>query len=250
MSWLARLRSRRTAGAPRSSVHTNVAGARAARARRARRGDSLIEVMAALAIASIGVVGLSSMQGTVVSSNKDAQETTFAIGFARTWLERIKRDALLWTEPLEPTLVRNFVVAGRGSPANSADYFLPTGVWSVPVPLHAAESAGANSRGIDVGAVDFGMPGAPITNAAIHYCVNTRFTTSDLAANGNPAKMTAVVRVWWSRRASANLTDYKAGIGLARESGCGGYIPTDPDLRSPNLRVLYLSTPIRFTTSP
>jgi prepilin-type N-terminal cleavage/methylation domain-containing protein len=225
--------------------------ARATRANRARRGDTLIEVMAALAIATIGIVGISSMQSTIVRSNQDSSETSVAIGFGRTWLERIKRDALLWNAPDAPAVVRATVVAGRNVSGSNAAYFLPDGNWAVPVPLHNQESAGANGRGIDVGARDFGLPGEPIvTNAAIHYCVNTRFTISETASNGFPAKMTAAVRVWWTRQASLNVTTYTGGILQARAGGCVSYLPTNAELASQDLRVLYLSTPIRFTTNP
>jgi type II secretory pathway pseudopilin PulG len=221
--------------------------ARRRRARGALRGDSLIEVMAALAIASIGIVGITSMQSTVVRSNQDAQDTTVAISFARTWLERIKRDALLWQAPVVPTTLHGNVVLGRSVSGSGDQYFLAGGGWGVPVPLYNQESAGANSRGIDVGAPDFALPGSPIvTNEQIHYCVNTRFSTTELAANGFPAKMTAAVRVWWTRRASLNETDYTGPMLQVRANGCGAVIPDDTQLRSRHLRVLYLSTPLRF----
>lgn len=230
--------------------------ARAARARRARHGDSLLEVMIALAVASIGVVGLASMQGATARSNQDSQETTIAISFAKTWLERIKRDALGWTAAMDPSLMRTNVLAGRNTGlAFSDNYFVPTPPadddWAVPVPLHAAESSGANNRGIDVGAPNVALPGQPIVaNRDIHYCVNVNFVTTQNATDGLTEKMLATVRVWWTRRASLEQTNY-SGIALdvRGAAGCAARLPTAAELASPDMRVLYLSAPIRFTSS-
>lgn len=243
MNWLRLL--------PRS-LRDRHAGARAGRARRALRGDSLIEVMAAVAIASIGMVGISTMQGTVVRSNADAQETNVAIGFARTWLERIKRDALHWTAPVQAQTIQAALMVGRAPTANSASYFIPVGLqntWSVPIPLHTGESPGANVRGIDVGAADFGLTGSPlVTNADIHYCANVHFSASQVSVAGLPEKMTATVRVWWHRRASLNQNNMDTSFTTVRGAGgCAALLPTPAMLTSPDVRVLYLSTPLRYT---
>ncbi|MFM2416203.1 MAG: hypothetical protein RL385_926, partial [Pseudomonadota bacterium] len=87
-------------------------------------GFTLIEVMIAVAIITIGSTGLFAMQGATLRANADASETTVATAFASTWLERIKRDALTWT------------LRGNADLANTLNLQAPVGctsnAWFVP----------------------------------------------------------------------------------------------------------------------
>lgn len=223
------------------------------RGRRARHsaGYTLIEVMIAIAVAAIGISGIVFMQTATVRSNQDALETQVATVFARTWIERIRRDALMWTAPGNPA--RATILMGRnlGLP-NSANYFVPTAVdddvWDVPIPMAglAAESSGANYHGVDVGAVDPTMAPMPVTNGDIYYCANTKFTIVHVV-NGQTNALRADVRVWWNRKASLNETDYTPGIARVRGGGCESWVPTSPILRDARFRVVYLSTYLRWT---
>lgn len=222
---------------------------RTQRSRRKQQGDSLLEVMAALTITAIGVLGITSMQSATARSNRDATETKVALSFARTWLERVKRDALAWQAPGVPP--RGQILAGRnlGVP-NSADYFVPTApladTWSAPVPLHNGESSGANARGIDVGAPDPIFNNAIVPGNATFYCVNFKFVTEEIDALGRDEVIRATARVWWARGGvTANYTG--AGIVAARANGCASVIPTALELASNDVRVVYLSTLLTYT---
>lgn len=227
------------------------------RQERSRAGYTLIEVMVAIAVSAIGISGIVFMQSATVRSNQDALETQTATVFARTWIERIRRDALMWTALGPPD--RAQILAGRNlGIAGAEDYFavtLPTDDnWDVPVPLEppAFESSGANYHGVDVGAIDPLLPVATnvVRNADIYFCANTKFTEVHRVNNLTNA-LRADVRVWWSRKASLNETDYAAGIGRVRANGCSSWIPTSAELRDPGLyrfRVVYLSTYLRWTT--
>jgi prepilin-type N-terminal cleavage/methylation domain-containing protein len=223
---------------------------------RARRGGyTLIEVMVAIAISAIGVSGIVFMQQATVVSNQDAHETQIATIFARTWIERMKRDALLWTEAGPPPVGAMF--AGRVEVANPATYFVPTaantdvGAWTVPIPMGppATESSGANYHGVDVGARDLAINGAPVvSNADIYYCANTKFVTVH-TVNNLPNAIRATVRVWWIRRSSLNTTSYR-GILAVRAGGCQAFVPSSPALQDAGqgrFRVTYLSTILRWT---
>lgn len=63
------------------------------------RGFTLIEVMMALTILTIGILGVISMQKSAVVANSDAQQFTVATQIARTWVDRLHRDASQWTAP-------------------------------------------------------------------------------------------------------------------------------------------------------
>lgn len=65
--------------------------------RRRARGFTLIEVMMALTVLTIGLLGVVALQATTISSNRSAQQFTVANAAARTWLQRLQRDANRWT---------------------------------------------------------------------------------------------------------------------------------------------------------
>jgi prepilin-type N-terminal cleavage/methylation domain-containing protein len=218
---------------------------------RSQRGYTLIEVMVAIAISAIGISGIVAMQSATARSNQDAHETQVATMFARTWIERIKRDAVMWTAAGNPA--PGVIFAGRNlGLANSGNYFVPDApnndAWGVPIPMAGApESPGANFHGVDVGAQDRLLPGAPVVqNADIYYCVNTKFAQIHVVG-GLTNAMRADVRVWWSRKASLDQTNYVGGITLVRGAGCQSSIPTSVTLRNGAFRVVYLSTFLRWT---
>lgn len=68
----------------------------ALRAKR-QRAFTLIEVMMALTVLTIGLLGVVALQATTISSNRSAQQFTVANAAARTWLQRLRRDANRWT---------------------------------------------------------------------------------------------------------------------------------------------------------
>jgi prepilin-type N-terminal cleavage/methylation domain-containing protein len=233
---------------------------RSARAPR-RLGYTLIEVMVGVAISAIGISGIVLMQSATVRSNQDAHETQVATSFARTWLERNKRDALLWTGPGTLQAPGAMFATRNTALANSGTYFSPTeanqDVWAVPIPLtNAPESAGANYQGVDVGAVDNVVPFtgvvAPVrrvANGDIYYCTNTKFVQVHTSL-GQPDALRATVRVWWQRKASLNEADYTPGLQAVRAGGCESFLPTSADLQDPQgrFRVVYLSTVVRWTS--
>lgn len=178
--------------------------------------------------------------------------------FARTWLERVKRDALLWTASGTPVVGTMFADRGVGLP-NSAAYFVPSapaadvGAWAVPIPVAGApESSGANFHGVDVGAIDLALPpGAPqvVTARDIYYCANTKFVTVH-NVNNQPNAIRATVRVWWNRKSTLNDSDYTPGITAVRAGGgCQAFLPSSAQLQDPagRFRVVYLSTILRWT---
>ena len=220
--------------------------ARALRHARRRRGDSLIEVMAALVILAIGVLGTSSMQIATSRSNRDAFETTAATNFARVWLERVKRDALAWTQAGNPVTTQ--ITQGRTVP--DPDYFRPVlesaPTWTVPAPLYAGESAGANGRGMDVGAID-PITNVPVGVAETYYCVNLRFVVDANDSMGNADAIRVVARVWWIRGETAPVASYQPLVAARTANGCAGVMPNATQLSQRNMRVVYQDAYITWT---
>jgi prepilin-type N-terminal cleavage/methylation domain-containing protein len=156
--------------------------------KRARAGYTLLEIMTAVFIMTIGAAGILAMQGASVRSNQDANETTTAINFATTWVERIKRDARLWTEVGQTGLERTRYLKMAGS--NPSTWFLPSS--------YASESAGADYYGFDTA-----------EEGDVRFCVNLSLTaahaynptTQGVAAIADVNAVRADVRVWWHRAA-------------------------------------------------
>jgi prepilin-type N-terminal cleavage/methylation domain-containing protein len=188
-----------------------------------RAGFTLIEVMVAASLFLIGIVGVVYMQSASVRSNQDAYESMVATHFARTWLDRIKRDALGWTAAGLPNVVNMFTAPAR--PGSAPSYFVPgalpatgSGLW----PLDANESASINYHGVELGRTD-PLTGLVVAPADIYYCAFGWFTAGPNNAAGLMTEMRADVTVWWSRKGSLEATNY-ADISAARASarGCDG----------------------------
>ena len=166
--------------------------------RRALAGYTMLEIMISVVVMTIGATGILAMQGASVRSNQDASETTVAINFATTWMERIKRDARSWnligTADLGGTNTQYLKLAATAN-----------GVWSVPTTT-APESAGADYFGFDtpVGA----------TPDLVRYCVNVRFTQAH-TFSGSVDAVRADVVVWWHRSSSRDTSRANATCATA-----------------------------------
>jgi prepilin-type N-terminal cleavage/methylation domain-containing protein len=61
-------------------------------------GFTLIEVMIAIGIMTVGSLGILAMHQAVSNANRAAHEMNTALAITERWLERIERDSLSWTE--------------------------------------------------------------------------------------------------------------------------------------------------------
>jgi prepilin-type N-terminal cleavage/methylation domain-containing protein len=63
------------------------------------RGYTMVEVMAALAILTVGASGVIAMQKATQLANQSARNLATATAVAETWVERLRADALMWNNP-------------------------------------------------------------------------------------------------------------------------------------------------------
>lgn len=231
--------------------------------RRRRAGFTLIEVMVGVLLSAIGIAGITFMQTASVRANQDAQETTVATNFARTWLERVKRDALLWRTPGNPNVGLMFPL--RGAPASN--YFVPGMGWTAPRPLLrpaglAQESSGADYRGIEVGSPSDPLdPGSPaVRTSDIYYCAHLRFTTVQNDTAGQAVAMAVDARVYWGRKGALGATSFQNMVPIREDAaGCENpaYAFTDAQMLANTtcalgggstycMRVHYLRTIVRM----
>ena len=202
-----------------------------ARKRMTRRdGFTLVEVMTAVALMIVASAGILTMQGATTKANQIAQETTVAIDFAQTWMERLKRDSLRWT------------AVGQTARMNGPLYLSmePSGagqdIWNVPAAT-ATEAPAADAYGFEVGPADDG--------ARIRYCMGFRNVIQHLGANPltgtlDDDTVRVDVRVWWHRQ------NFDQGLADMTNNRCdGAATPINVGARN-DVRVVYLSNVLRW----
>jgi type IV pilus modification protein PilV len=179
--------------------------------RRAVAGYTMLEIMISVVVMTIGATGILAMQGASVRSNQDASETSIAVNFATTWMERVKRDARLWTAQTNASLVANTKYLSM--------YAATPNAWAVP-PTTAPESAGADYFGFDT----------PIATGDVRYCVNLRFNIAH-AIGGQVDAMRADVMVWWHRNAQDTTRNTQACATALTDTQASSASAADRQLR-------------------
>jgi prepilin-type N-terminal cleavage/methylation domain-containing protein len=157
------------------------------------RGYTAVEVLMAMTIMAIGAAAVMSMQKAAIQGNLDARKTDLANSIARTWVERLQRDAMNWTMPSSayPT-GDDFAAARLIQPYVGKGWYLPTALMKITTP--ETMSPGFDILGRDVEFND--LPNA-------QFCVNVRLTwltpPALTASPVEPGLIRADVRVLWPR---------------------------------------------------
>jgi len=148
-------------------------------------GYTVLEVMVALAVLTIGTAGVVAMQKTTVLGNARARDLGTANAIAATWAERLRADGLVWTEVAGLSNLGNtrwLNVVGTDFPTitgNEGQWVRPAADWTSGI------SYQANVQGLDTEPVD--------TNAEAGFCTNLRLTQM------LPTMIRAEIRVFWLR---------------------------------------------------
>ncbi len=152
------------------------------RARRLKqRGYTLIELMMALALFSVAVLGIIAMQKIVVMSNQHARNLATAQRIAQSWAGQLQMDSTQWR---------------IGNPSG----FLNTNAtWDRPA-YNAARRFGAA----------FDALGNPLTDSQLtraRFCTHVRLSwmyRDTLGATGN-GMLRAEIRVFWQKEGETAL---------------------------------------------
>lgn len=147
--------------------------------RRARRGYTLVELMMALAIFMLSVLGIMSMQKVVASSNAHARNLAMAQHLAHATAAQLEMDGTLF----------------RGA---------PTGAWLVPEPSPGKWKRLSYSAARKFGSAfdGFGTALADTDKSQARFCTNVRVvwlfpTTMGRENNG---VLRGEIRVYWPRQ--------------------------------------------------
>lgn len=146
--------------------------------RRARAGFTLLEVMLALAVLLIGVMGIIALQRATMHANYDARSTSVATVNQARWSSILRRSALLWTD--------------SGGSTIGVPYLNQIGAgWFIPQP---------NNGAADEYAMDwYGRPTSVAANA--RYCTLIRLQW--LSPNQS---MRADIITFWARQGQTAIT--------------------------------------------
>ncbi len=161
------------------------------RLRRRQAGFTLLEVMIALAIMTFGAVGLMSLQQASTRGNMNARMMSTGVEINRRWLERVRADALAWTNnrtavDRQDTLYLNDAIA----PVAGSDWYAP--------PNSPRGFAGADWYGRDSNVDDCDVAGDAACRP-IRYCTHLRV---EWIVTNSVARVDA--RTFWYRAGSAN----------------------------------------------
>jgi len=146
-----------------------------------QRGYTLVELMMALALFTVAMLGIISMQKITVVSNAHAKNVAIAERIAQAWSAQLEMDATAWR-----------VAYGAGFLSNPAG-------WQRPLPARGFGSA-------------FDALGNPLTDSATdlaraQFCTHVRLTwlyPTTTGVSGN-ATLRAEIRVFWLRDGEAPL---------------------------------------------
>jgi type IV pilus assembly protein PilV len=169
------------------------------------RGYTLVELMMALALFAVAVVGIIAMQKITVVSNAHAKNIAMAQRIAQAWAGQLEMDGTAWQT------------------AFGAGWLNATNVWQRPAYISAREFGAA-----------FDALGNPLSDANLsqaRFCTHVRMAwlyPNTMGVGGN-GMLRAEIRVFWLRdggvpldstatMCSASQTPVQAtAIGLATE---------------------------------
>jgi prepilin-type N-terminal cleavage/methylation domain-containing protein len=201
------------------------------------RGYTVIEVLLAMTVLTIGASAVISMQKASMQGNFDARKTDVANGIARMWMERIRRDAMSWTLPSSASgAASNFSNASLLGHAG-AGWFLPKDYLPATAPF-ASISPGFDLLGRDVPSV----AGLTTSTAPPVFCVHLNETwLVQNATTPTDSLLRVDLRVIWRR--GITTTAYATGP-------CDSTVATAA-IPDPKLYVsLYMTTAVRANGLP
>jgi prepilin-type N-terminal cleavage/methylation domain-containing protein len=201
------------------------------------RGYTAIEVLMAMTVFAVGAAGVIAMQRASIQGNADARKLDVANSIARDWLERLRRDATMWTQPGILTQTQYL--------SQTATYY---GNWALPEVACPAATSGSNSNadGLCPAFDIFGRDLAQDHYVDAQFCANIRL---DNASTGNPDLIRAEVRVYWPRLLPQALTaPYSGAHGFCDAAGITASNGPDGASGGPNVyHFVYASTMLRMS---
>ncbi len=192
------------------------------------RGFTLIEVMMAMSVMTIGALGIMSMQQASTRGNMSARQMTVASQSTQLWLDRTRRDAVGWNQPNVAAIAGTSILSNLPAAGSSG--------WFTPAPTMPGESAG------------FDWFGNEVALAQGRYCTQLNLTW---VISGQLVRVDA--RTWWHRRGNGDGDTSFADGTLFPNCGTGSEAAVTGELETsaaPRLHSVYASTLVRWRRVP
>lgn len=165
--------------------------------RASKRGYTVVEVMMALAVLTLGAAGVIAMQKATIVANVNARNLATANAIAQSWMERMRVDAQAWNEQGGSPDIANtqwLNLAVNAPPTNGSGWFTPN-VVNVNTTFPAGSPV-ADVMGADLYAGD--------TTALVPaFCTQVRLTRFANSQSSQIAQfyraIRVEVRVVWAR---------------------------------------------------
>ncbi len=194
----------------------------------------------AMTVFAVGAASVIAMQRASIQGNSDARKLDMANAIARDWLERLRRDAMMWTQNSVAT------------PLGQTNYIKLTstyyGKWAMPTTLCPATATGSNADGLCPAFDILGRDLAQDKYGDASFCVNIWLDSA--SADGGAADLVrAEVRVYWPRQLTQSATaPYSGGNGFCDTAALGATNGPDGATGGPAVyHFVYASTMLRLT---
>ena len=173
------------------------------RSRGRRAGYTLVELMMALALFTVAVLGIVSLQKITVVSNSHAKNLAIAQRIAQSWSNQLQMDASNWRTSLDP----NGVLKS------------PDSTWRRPNFVTGRLGGAFDALGNPLSDAS-----AALVKQQARFCTHVRFSYlygPNLGASGNEV-VRAEIRVFWQRDGQGQTID---GIGPTEDYVALGLCP-------------------------
>jgi type II secretory pathway pseudopilin PulG len=199
--------------------------------RRSTRAYTAVEVMLSIVVLGIGAAGVMSMQKASIQGNNDARMLDMGNAIAREWAERLRRDAMTWTQPDENGGTENWgsntliisQIASTAALGTFQNVAVPTAGYLTAMPA-------GYSRAFDILGRDIVFTGSSYPGAV--FCAQVR---GDWLLQDQLLRTT--VRVYWLQQM---LTAPAAGTSFC--------VNDTPDTKSASTyHFIYATTAVRRT---
>ena len=188
-------------------------------------GFTLVEVMIAIGLMTVGSLGILAMQAATTRANRLARQVSVAQNVTQIWLDRIDRDVLDWDTPGDVTIGDETLL-----PADATTgWFIPQGsLHDIPNKNYETGAFGWNGEDL-------------ITTTDIRYCTHLRLTWFRPGAS-----VRADVRTFWIREGLNEDADAIAGDTLMNNNCYDGFESTLDINAIPNLHGIAASKTVRY----
>ncbi|MET0386433.1 MAG: prepilin-type N-terminal cleavage/methylation domain-containing protein [Polyangiales bacterium] len=201
--------------------------------KRRAEGFTLVEVMIALGIMTIGALALVGMQQQTTRANVRARDMTTAMQIAQNVVERLKLDAIAWNNVT--TAPANDLI---NSPMLQTINTTPNAFTTLaPVSSTLGGTTVVLSNAFDFLGNDLTLAGASTAvQNQVYFCASYRLSWVYVTFRA----MRADVRVWWSKEVPTRsiITDFANCADNGVDLNPGG-------ARFDDYHVVYLSTVLR-----